>query len=152
MKRGGGILKIISDVTSELLKINIGEMIYTFITGMMIFAVGGVDDVFVGLLTFMIFDYATGVIKGAKQTGLNSQVARAGVVKKFMILVVVAMSTRLDIILGMDTRGINCRYVIICFYIGTEGLSILENIALMGVPVPNKLKKILEQAKERKIE
>lgn len=143
--------KAISDVFNEILKINVGDIVYTTATGTLIFFIGGVDNVFIGLLSFMLFDYVTGWIKACKLGNLDSRVARYGITKKALILIVVAMSNIVDIIMHTTTMSVNCRFVIICFYIGNEGLSILENVALMGVSVPNKLKKVLEQYKNEEV-
>lgn len=143
--------KVVSEVLSEITKINFGDIIYTTTTGTLIFFIGGVDNAFIGLLSFMLFDYVTGWIKAYKAGNLNSQVARYGITKKALILIVVAMSNIVDIIMHTTTMSVNCRFIIICFYIGNEGLSILENVALMGVSVPNKLKKVLEQYKNEEV-
>lgn len=142
------ITKLVSDLTN----INIGDILYSLSIGAMIYLIGGKDDILTGLLLFMIFDYITGWIKAIKNKDLNSKKAVYGILKKFVILIIVAMSNRLDIIFHLTEKGLNCRFVVICFYIGSEGLSILENATLIGVPVPVKLKKILEQCKNEKQE
>ncbi len=139
---------MLAEIIGDLTKLNLGDILYSSAIGVMIYLIGGADDAILGLLLFMLLDYLTGLMKGYKNKNLNSKVATYGIMKKMAILIIVVMSNRLDIIFHLGYKAINCRFIVICFYIGSEGLSILENATLIGVPVPVKLKKILEQCKE----
>lgn len=106
---------------------------------------GGWDMVLRTLLLLMVLDYLTGLICAAKDKELSSSTGFKGLGKKVMILIIVALAVSLDNITG--TNGI-VRSLVIFFYASMEGISILENAARAGVPVPDKLKDMLVQLKE----
>lgn len=139
---------MINRIITDLININLGDIIYSMSIGTMLYLVGGKDEAITGLLLFMLLDFITGLMKGIKNKNLNSKMASFGIMKKIAILIIVIMGNRMDLIFHLVDKSINCRFIVICFYLGSEGLSILENITLMGVPVPVKLKKILEQCKD----
>ena len=93
----------------------------------------------------MSIDYITGICKAIIYKKVNSIVGVKGVIKKFGYILIVALSVLIDKILG-DTSAI--RVLVIYFFIANEGLSILENWALIGLPLPNKLKQIFEKLKD----
>lgn len=109
---------------------------------------GGFDLVLKTLVLFMFFDYLTGVMCGAKDKKLSSQIGFNGILKKVMILIVVAIAVNLDLI--MDANGL-IRSLVIFFYLGMEGLSILENAASMDVGVPESLKEKLLQLQNKDV-
>lgn len=143
---------MLTRIITDLRTYNIGDFLYSAWIGCMIYLTGGKDEVITGLLLFMLFDYITGLFKGYRKKNLNSKIATYGILKKVVIMIIVAMSNRIDIIFHLTDKALNCRFVVVCFYLGSEGLSILENAVLIGVPVPSKLKKILEQCKNEIIE
>ncbi len=112
------------------------------------FLLGGFDSVMIALLIFMVIDFLSGLIlaivfKKSKKTEsgrLSSQAGILGLTKKIFILFLVAVSTQLDIILG--TTFIRDGTVI--GFISMEGISILENSTLAGLPVPRMIKNALE--------
>ena len=106
---------------------------------------GGWDVALKTLLLFMLLDYILGVTCGIKNKKLSSEVAFRGIFKKITILVVLAVAVSMDGITNADgfVRGLVCFY-----YIGLEGISILENAAEIGVLIPEKLKDILIQLKD----
>lgn len=106
---------------------------------------GGIDNLLITLLIIMFIDYLTGICKAVINKKVNSIVGVRGIVKKFGYLLIVALAVLIDKIIG-DTSAI--RILVIYFFIANEGISILENWALMGLPLPNKLKQIFEQLKE----
>lgn len=106
---------------------------------------GGWDMALRTLLTFMVLDYISGVICGYKDKGLSSEVAFKGIFKKVTILIIVAVGVAIDN--AINTQGA-IRSMVIFFYSGLEGISILENAGRMGVPIPEKLKDALIQLKE----
>lgn len=106
---------------------------------------GGWDMALRTLLLFMLLDYILGVLCGIKDKKLSSDIAFKGIFKKITILIVVAVGVSLD---NMTNAQGLIRGLVIFFYMGLEGISILENAARMGVPIPEKLKDVLVQLKE----
>lgn len=96
------------------------------------------------LITFMILDYVTGVIYAYVIKTLNSEIGFKGLIKKCMILTVLIVGVALDRMLGNDGTWV-FRTLVCYFYIANEGISLLENISNLGVPIPNKIKNALEQ-------
>lgn len=96
------------------------------------------------LIIFMILDYVTGVIYAYMIKTLNSEVGFKGLIKKCMILAVLIVGVALDRMLGNDGTWL-FRTLVAYFYIANEGISLLENISNLGVPIPNKIKNALEQ-------
>lgn len=115
-------------------------------------ALGGWDNIMVLLVALMVLDYLTGVLLAAfwkqspkSETGtLNSMAGFRGLIKKGMILLVVWVAVLLDEALGVDY----VRLMAILFFVGNEGLSLLENLGLMGVPWPKFLRDMLEALRE----
>ncbi len=97
------------------------------------------------LLVCMIADYIMGIMCGTKEKNLSSQVGFDGLKKKFTILIILMLAVMLDRLIG---QGWVFRTLVIWFYIGIEGLSILENAVRLGVPFPDALKNVLVQLKE----
>ena len=105
---------------------------------------GGWDLALKILITFMVLDYVTGVIYAYVIKTLNSEVGFRGLIKKCMILAVLIVGVELDRMLGNGGTWV-FRTLVAYFYIANEGISILENISNLGVPIPNKIKTALEQ-------
>lgn len=95
------------------------------------------------LIVFMILDYGTGVLYAYLTDQLNSEVGFKGLVKKCMILVVLIIGVMLDRIVGNGTWVF--RTLVAYFYIANEGISLLENVGNIGIPIPNKIRNALEQ-------
>ena len=108
---------------------------------------GDFNGLFYALLTFMVFDYLSGVIVAIHRKKLSSAVGFKGIAKKVFILMFVAIGH----IIGVYVFGSGevCRDMVIGFYIANEGISILENGAKLGLPLPKKLKAILEQLRSK---
>ena len=106
---------------------------------------GGWDMAIYVLLLFMVIDYLTGIMRAIKDKELSSAIGINGIFKKMMILCIIAVAVGIDDITGTDGA---IRMLAILFYAGMEGISILENAARLGVPVPEKLKDVLLQLKE----
>ena len=106
---------------------------------------GGVDVALKTLLLFMFFDYITGLICATKDKCLSSAIGFNGILKKVMILIVVAVAFNLDNIINTD--GL-VRSLVIFFYVSMEGISILENAARMNVGVPDELRDKLLQLRD----
>lgn len=97
------------------------------------------------LVVFMSLDYITGVIIGVTENKLSSAVGFKGLAKKLLIIVVLIGTVQLDKLQG---TGLWVFRTLVCyFYIANEGISLLENAGKLGLPVPEKLKKTLEQLK-----
>lgn len=108
-------------------------------------AFGGVDAWLRALLTVIVIDYITGVVGAVVQGNLDSRVGYKGICKKMMMLCVVAMAVQADNVIG---TGAVLRGMAVGFYLANESLSILENAARIGVPVPKGLVNKLEQMKD----
>ncbi len=108
---------------------------------------GGLDTMFIALLTVMALDFVTGLLVGGKARQLDSQKAYIGITKKkMMILVMVAVSVIVDRLL--NTEGVT-RSLVIFYYVSMEGISIMENAARLDFPIPPKLKDLLLQLQDK---
>ncbi len=104
---------------------------------------GGVDGFLHALVALMIFDYVSGVMSAILDKKLSSVVGFRGIFKKVLILVMVGIAHTVDVyIIG---TGASVRTAVIMFYCSNEGVSLLENAARIGLPIPQKLKDILTQ-------
>lgn len=106
---------------------------------------GGWDMATQVLVMFMTMDYATGITRAYKDKVLSSAIGINGILKKVTLLFVVAVAVGIDNVTG--AQGV-VRLATIWFYIGMEGISILENAARIGVPIPDKIKDALLQIKD----
>lgn len=97
------------------------------------------------MFVFIVMDYITGMIKAYKLKKLSSKIGLSGLIKKFVMLLVVSFTVMLDRLTGAN--GL-IRNLAVMYYIANEGLSILENASVIGVPIPEKLKDALLQLKE----
>ena len=118
----------------------------TAISSTILYLLGGWDIALKCLIVVMIIDYLTGVLSAIYNKKLNSNIGTKGIVKKVGYLCIVALSTIIDIITGQT--GV-IRTLVIYFFVANEGISIIENIAEMGVPMPKKLIDALEQLKKK---
>lgn len=116
---------------------------------------GGWDQMIKVLCAVMVIDYMTGCIvawmgksRKTEGGGPDSKIGFIGIGKKVLMLLAVLMAAIVDRVL--PTGMAVCRTTMICFYIANEGLSILENLALAGVPFPPFIQQALEQLRERK--
>lgn len=115
-------------------------IIATFFT----YLFGSFDLALQVLVVFMVLDYLTGVLYAFLTNQLNSEVGFRGLIKKCMILAVLIVGVELDRMLGNGGTWV-FRTLVAYFYIANEGISLLENISNLGVPIPNKIKTALEQ-------
>lgn len=107
---------------------------------------GAWDTALAVLIAFMVLDYVTGLLRGAINKELSSDVGFKGLARKMVILIVLIVAVALD---RLSNTGTWVFRTLICyFYIANEGISILENSASLGLPVPDKLKDMLIQLKE----
>ena len=104
---------------------------------------GGFDGFIYALVAFVIVDYTTGVMRAFMARQLSSEVGARGIFKKVLIFTLVGVGHIIDSqVLGV---GSAIRTAVVFFYLSNEGLSILENVVDIGLPVPEKLKTVLEQ-------
>lgn len=97
------------------------------------------------LIIFMILDCITGIIKAYMQKKIDSSLCKILVLKKLTILSVLVLAAALDRLINQEKIFRN----MVCFwYMGNEGLSILNNISGIGVPIPEKLKEFIYQLKD----
>ena len=122
---------------------NIFNSVVAVIATFFTYLFGGWDAAIRVLIVLMVLDYITGVLNGYLTKTLNSEVGFKGLLKKFLILVVMIIAVMLDRL--MNTGDWIFRTLVCYFYIANEGISLLENISLMGVPIPDKIKDALEQ-------
>ena len=123
--------------------------VFIVIGGYIGFYLGSIDAFIYTLLAFVIADYVTGVLRAGVERKLSSSVGFKGIAKKIVIFIVVGIANLCDVNL-IKGDGTMIRTAIIFFYIANEGLSILENTMAIGLPVPEKLREMLEQLKEDK--
>jgi toxin secretion/phage lysis holin len=108
---------------------------------------GGMDGLIYALLVFVIADYITGVMCAIADKNLSSEVGFKGICKKVLIFVMVGIGHIMDTYL--IGNGEVLRTAVIFFYCSNEGVSMLENAGHLGLPIPAKLKDILEQLHDR---
>ena len=111
---------------------------------------GAWDIALMVLVCFMVLDYLTGLIKAYLTKKLSSNIGLHGIARKSVILIVLIMSVMLDRILNSGTWVF--RTLVCYFYIANEGLSVLENCSVIGLPIPNKIQEALEQLKNKENE
>lgn len=121
------------------------RMYFVGVTALMCQLCGGYDELLHALVIFVSVDYLTGVIRAAYRKRLNCKVGAWGIVRKVAVFAVVAVANELDILLEM---GHILRSVTIAFFLSNEGISLLSNIAALGVPIPPRLLQTLEEIKD----
>ena len=109
--------------------------------------VGGMDGMLIALIVFMVLDYITGLMCAVMDRKLSSSVGFRGICKKVLILMLVGVANILDVhVIG---TGSALRGAVVCFYLSNESLSLVENAAHIGLPVPERLKDVLAQLHNR---
>ena len=101
------------------------------------------------LIVFMVIDYITGLMCAVEDKKLSSAVGFKGIYKKVLIILLVGVAHIVD--LHVVGTGSALRSAVVCFYLSNEGVSLLENAAHLGLPIPEKLKAVLEQLHDRDI-
>ena len=123
------------------------QVAFTTIGGWLGWFLGGCDGLLYALLAFVVIDYVTGVMCAVVDRRLSSAIGFRGIFKKVLIFALVGIGHILDAyVIGM---GSVLRTAIIFFYLSNEGVSLIENAAHLGLPVPEKLKAVLEQLHDR---
>ena len=123
------------------------QIAFTAFGGFLGWFLGGVDGFLYALIAFTVIDYITGVMCAITDKNLSSSIGFKGICRKVLIFTLVGIGNIVDVyVLG---QGGVLRTAVIFFYLSNEGVSLLENAAHLGLPVPQKLKDVLEQLHDR---
>lgn len=123
------------------------QLIFTGVGGWLGYFLGGWDGMLYALLAFVAVDYITGVMCAIVDKKLSSAVGFKGICRKVLIFLLVGIANILDVqVIG---TGSVLRTAVIFFYISNEGISLIENAAHLGLPVPEKVRAVLEQLHDR---
>ena len=123
------------------------QIVFTGIGGWLGYFLGGCDGLLYALLAFVVIDYLTGIMCAINDHTLSSEVGFRGICRKVLIFLLVGIANILDVnIIG---SGSVLRTAVIFFYISNEGVSLMENAAHLGLPVPEKIKAVFEQLHDR---
>ena len=126
---------------------NMTQVVIAGIGGWLGWFLGGCDGLLYALIAFVVIDYITGVMCAVVDKNLSSEVGLRGIFKKVLIFLLVGIGHLLDAqVIG---TGSVVRTAVIFFYISNEGVSLLENAGHLGLPIPSKIKVVLEQLHER---
>lgn len=126
---------------------NMIQFLFAGIGGWLGYFLGGCDGLLIVLLLFVITDYITGVMCAIADKKLSSAVGFKGICRKVLIFLLVGIANILDMqVIG---TGSVLRTAVIFFYISNEGVSLLENAGHLGLPIPVKIKSVLEQLHDR---
>ena len=126
---------------------NMIQIIFTAVGGWLGYFLGGCDGLLITLVVFAVTDYITGVMCAIADKKLSSEIGFKGICRKVIIFMLVGIAHVLDI--NVIATGSVLRTAVIFFYLSNEGVSLLENAAHLGLPVPEKLKDVLEQLHDR---
>ena len=123
------------------------QLVFAAIGGWLGYFLGGCDGLLIALVVFVVVDYITGVMCAIADHKLSSAVGFKGICRKVLIFLLVGIANILDVqVIG---TGSVLRTAVIFFYISNEGVSLVENAAHLGLPIPDKLKDVLEQLHDR---
>lgn len=123
------------------------QLIFSAVGGWLGYFLGGCDGLFYALLAFVVIDYLTGVMCAVTERKLSSAVGFKGICRKVLIFLLVGIANILDVqVIG---TGSVLRTAVIFFYLSNEGVSLLENAGHLGLPIPEKIKTVLEQLHDR---
>ena len=123
------------------------QLAFSALGGFLGWYLGGVDGFLYALIAFVLVDYITGVMCAIADKKLSSAVGFKGICRKVLIFLLVGIANIVDVqVIG---TGSVLRTAVIFFYLSNEGVSLLENSAHLGLPIPEKLKDVLEQLHDR---
>ena len=123
------------------------ELIFTAVGGWLGYFLGGCDGLLYALISFVVIDYITGVMCAIINRELSSAVGFKGIFRKVLIFLLVGIANIIDVqVIG---TGAVLRTAVIFFYISNEGVSLLENAGHLGLPIPERVKTVLEQLHDR---
>ena len=123
------------------------QLVFAAVGGWLGYFLGGCDGLLYALIAFVAIDYITGVMCAISDKTLSSEVGFKGICRKVLIFLLVGIGNIIDVqVIG---SGSVMRTAVIFFYLSNEGISLIENAAHLGLPVPDKLKAVLEQLHDR---
>ena len=123
------------------------QLVFAAVGGWLGYFLGGCDGLLYALIAFVVIDYITGVMCAIADKSLSSEVGFKGICRKVLIFLLVGIGHIVDAqVIG--SGGVP-RTAVIFFYLSNEGVSLIENAAHLGLPVPDKLKAVLEQLHDR---
>lgn len=123
------------------------QFVFAGVGGWLGYFLGGCDGLIIALVIFVVTDYITGVMCAIADQKLSSAVGFKGICRKVLIFLLVGIANVLDVqVIG---TGSVLRTAVIFFYISNEGVSLLENVGYLGLPIPEKIKDVLEQLHDR---
>ena len=123
------------------------QIIFSAVGGWLGYFLGGCDGLLYALIAFVVIDYITGVMCAIINRELSSAVGFKGIFRKVLIFLLVGIANIIDVhVIG---TGAVLRTAVIFFYISNEGVSLLENAGHLGLPIPEKIKTVLEQLHDR---
>lgn len=123
------------------------QLIFSAVGGWLGYFLGGCDGLLYALIAFVVIDYITGVMCAIVNRELSSAVGFKGIFRKVLIFLLVGIANIIDVqVIG---TGAVLRTAVIFFYISNEGVSLLENAGHLGLPIPEKIKTVLEQLHDR---
>ena len=123
------------------------QLTFAAVGGWLGYFLGGCDGLLYALIAFVAIDYITGVMCALSDKTLSSEVGFRGICRKVLIFLLVGIGNIIDVqVLG--SPGV-LRTAVIFFYLSNEGVSLLENAAHLGLPVPDAIKTVLEQLHDR---
>lgn len=126
---------------------NVIQLLISALGGWLGYFLGGCDGLLYALLAFVVIDYITEVMCAVNDHTLSSEVGFRGICRKVLVFLLVGIANVLDVqVIG---TGSVLRTAVIFFYISNEGVSLLENATHLGLPVPEKIKAVLEQIHNR---
>lgn len=123
------------------------KLIFSGVGGWLGYFLGGCDGLIYALLAFVVCDYISGLMCAVQDKKLSSAVGFKGICRKVLIFILVGIANIVDV--HLIGGGSVLRTAVIFFYISNEGLSLLENSAHLGLPIPEKLKDVLEQLHDK---
>lgn len=123
------------------------QIAFSALGGFVGWFLGSADGFLYALLIFVVIDYITGILCAVADKTLSSEVGFKGICRKVLIFALVGIGNIVDIYV-MGEAGI-LRTAVIFFYLSNEGVSLLENAAHLGLPIPEKLKTVLSQLHNR---
>lgn len=126
---------------------NVIQLVFSAVGGWLGYFLGGCDGLLYALIAFVVIDYITGVMCAIADKNLSSEVGFKGICRKVLIFLLVGIANILDV--QVIQTGSVLRTAIIFFYISNEGVSLLENAAHLGLPVPEKIKVVLKQLHDK---
>ena len=119
------------------------QIAITALGGWLGYFLGGMDGLLIALLVLMVLDYISGIMCAIVDKNLDSRIGFRGICKKVLTLMLVGVANVVDVhIIG---TGSALRGAVVCFYMSNEALSLFENAAHLGLPVPDKLREVLSQ-------